>query len=127
MNIYFLGKYDGKEDEDVVIKLEKTPFTEETIDKLLSSKTSLKLSFQNDIYRQFDGFTDPELNQLKAVVIHPAAQRHIIKYTSQDRYMIHETPGDYEKITLPYVRDQQPSLQVIYYFLLRGEPKRLAV
>ena len=95
-----------------MIKLEKSPFDDETVEKYLTKTTQLELTFKNDIYCQYKAIADPELNNLKAVTIVPATERHFIKYTNQQYYMVNETPGDYNEIALPYIRENQHSCQV---------------
>jgi len=52
------------------------------------------------------------LSAVKAVVIHPATEKHIQKYSDQERFVIHETPDLYETITLPLISSKQFSIQV---------------
>jgi hypothetical protein len=61
---------------------------------------------------------------VKTTLIYPATPTHIEKYRFHERFVLRETRHDYETITLPYIQEHQPSLQV------RGLPvpaKRLPV
>ena len=49
---------------------------------------------------------------IKAVVIHPATEKHIQKYAEQERFIVHETPQLYEDVTLPMIKSKQFSIQV---------------
>ena len=55
---------------------------------------------------------EPACNALKAVVIHPATEKHIQKYTDQKSYIVMETGEDYKNITKPFLAKQQFSIQV---------------
>ena len=110
----FEGKYkkDEQPEKDALIKLEKSPFDDRTIEKYLTKDTELRLTFQNDIYYQYTATAIPELNSLKAITIVPATDKHMLKYSKQDFYIVNETPRDYKEITLPYINGNQHSLQV---------------
>ncbi|XP_033121717.1 m7GpppX diphosphatase-like [Anneissia japonica] len=120
-SIFLMGKFSKDEtvnkDKDAVVILEKTPFSEETVGSLLSSKMELSLQMQNDIYGMFDGYPDKELNGVKTTVIYPATERHILKYTAQNINLISETYDDYVNITLPYLKSRQFSVQWVYNIL----------
>ena len=108
------GKFSDEDraEHDALIKLERPAFDEKKAKDYLTDSTKLRLSFQNDIYSQYNAVTDPELNQLKVVTIMPATQKHILKYTKQDFYLINETPKDYTEITFPFIQENKHSLQV---------------
>ncbi|XP_071960287.1 m7GpppX diphosphatase-like [Antedon mediterranea] len=120
-SIFVLGKFSKdekcKEEENAVVILEKTPFSEETVGNLLSSKMELSLQMQNDIYGMFTGYPDKLLNGVKTTVIYPATERHIQKYTAQNVNLICESYEDYVNITLPYLQSQKFSLQWVYNIL----------
>ena len=107
----FTGKFKGS-DEDAIISLSKTPFTEDSVKSILSKETKLKKEFNNDIYGQFIAETTPNLNTLATNTIHPATEKHIMKYTAQDIFLVDETAEDYQNITLPYLEKQQFSTNV---------------
>lgn len=54
---------------------------------------------------------------LKASTIFPATDKHIIKFSEQDLFVLKETPELYEKITLPYISKEQFSLDWLYNVL----------
>lgn len=49
---------------------------------------------------------------IKTTVICPATEKHVKKYLRQETFLIEETEGDYNSITLPYINSQSFSLQV---------------
>lgn len=114
-----LGEFQGENQKgkNALIKLEKSPFDDESIKKYLSDATKLQLTFQNDIYSQYNATADPALNTIKAVTILPATEKHILKYSEQDFFMVNETPKDYSEIVLPYIIENQHSLQVIFFIV----------
>ena len=109
--MFFLGNLKGSE-ENAIITLSKTPFTEDTVKAILSKETTLCKEFTNDIYGQYVAETKPSLNTLTTNTIHPATEKHILKFTSQNIFMVDETAEDYQNITLPYLEKQQFSINV---------------
>ena len=59
--IFVQGKFAGS-DEDAVVILEKTPFKQDVVAKILSQQTTLKNTQHNDIYSTYEGFPPVELN-----------------------------------------------------------------
>ena len=116
--LYATGKYQEEKQPEInaLLRLEKSPFDEKSVEKYLTEETKLELVFQNDVYSQYIAIADPELNNLKAVTIMPATERHFLKYTEQEYYVVNETPKDYDDITLPYIEKNQHSLQVSCQF-----------
>jgi hypothetical protein len=49
---------------------------------------------------------------IKTTVIHPATEKHIRKYQSQEVHLIEETPELYKSVTLPHLQKEKFSLQV---------------
>lgn len=49
--------------------------------------------------------------------IYPATQKHIEKYSGQESFLIEETPEIYQQITLPYIENEQFSLEWVYNIL----------
>jgi len=45
-------------------------------------------------------------------IIYPATDKHILKYTSQPMYFVHETEEMYQTVTLHHILDNGLSLQV---------------
>jgi Uncharacterized conserved protein len=52
---------------------------------------------------------------LKVTVIHPATEKHIGKYTSQEIHLIEETAELYKSVTLPFLEKEKFSIQVLDY------------
>ncbi|XP_039212437.1 m7GpppX diphosphatase [Crotalus tigris] len=102
---------------DAVVILEKIPFQEENITKLLKKHTSLQLQMTNDIYSTYRLFLPPELNEIKTTVVYPATEKHLQKYLSRSVYLIQETGEDYKNITLPFIESQSISIQWVYNIL----------
>ncbi|XP_055620848.1 m7GpppX diphosphatase [Toxorhynchites rutilus septentrionalis] len=91
-----------------------------------SSKSLLRTEFINDIYGNFTCLTDAEINQLKVTIIYPASEKHILKYSSQTRYLVEETAKDYQTVTLPHLEQEQLSLEWLYNILEhRKEQERI--
>lgn len=90
----------------------KSAFSEDSIQQILSSDTSLNEEFTNDIYSQHSALTKPANNIIATQVIKPVTEKHIQKYTHQNIYLMNETAEDYEHITLPFIEKQQLSVNV---------------
>merc|ERR1712062_67444 len=95
----------------------KTPFSEDTIPKLLSGETTLEKEFCNDIYGKYEGLTKPSNNAISTNIIKPATQKHIDKYTQQLPYLIYETGNNYVNITKPYLDNKKFSIDWVYNIL----------
>ncbi|XP_061187732.1 m7GpppX diphosphatase-like [Saccostrea echinata] len=108
------AKCRGKE---AVLLMEKRAFEPKTVQNLLSEKTELVETLKNDIYSTYNTYPEKELNGLKTTLIFPATSHHIMKYTEQDFHIIHESAGDYNKITLPYIKNKALSNQWVYNIL----------
>lgn len=48
----------------------------------------------------------------KMDIIYPATEKHILKFSSQPMYLVHETDDIYQTLTLPHILDSSLSLQV---------------
>nr|XP_016851948.1 PREDICTED: m7GpppX diphosphatase [Anolis carolinensis] len=97
--------------KDAVVILEKTPFQEENVAKLLKKYTKLQLQMSNDIYSTYHLYLPPELNEIKTTVVYPASEKHVQKYLHQEVYLIQESGEDYKNITLPFIEAQSFSIQ----------------
>lgn len=106
------GTFSSEPDLQAVILAEKQPIHPDSLPLLFSPLSRLKLNFQNDIYCQYEADTNGSLGSLQLTTIYPATSKHITKYSSQQLYMIRETPDDYEAITRSYIETQALSLQV---------------
>ncbi|KAG9510407.1 m7GpppX diphosphatase, partial [Fragariocoptes setiger] len=97
-----------------VIRLERAPLSEANVLNLLCDRgASVTQEFANDIYGNY--FIVPELkalNSLKAVVIHPADDHVITKYTRYEKVIIEETPDEYERFVKPYVCEKKLGLSM---------------
>lgn len=109
---------DKAEHKDAVIILEKSPFSNKAIDKILSSEAEMELQFNNDIYSQFLCKFPAEINFVKNTMIYPANEKHLNKYAAQRTYLVTETPDVYHKVTLPFIEDQAVHLQVGYTVII---------
>ena len=49
---------------------------------------------------------------MKTSLVYPATQKHIDKYSTQEMFIVEETPEDYKNITLPFIESEQFSIQV---------------
>ena len=107
----FLDKIEHK---NAVVILEKTPFSDKAMDKILSSEADMELQFNNDIYSQFLCKFPTEINYVKNTLIYPANEKHLSKYAAQRMYLVNETPDVYHKFTLPFIEEQAVHLQVKY-------------
>ena len=56
------GKFEGRDKQDAVVILEKTPFSEDTTKAILTGKTTGEHTLQNDIYATYHLHPTPTLN-----------------------------------------------------------------
>ncbi|XP_014282220.1 m7GpppX diphosphatase [Halyomorpha halys] len=110
------GSFSDREGK-AVIWLEKTPFSEELVKKLSTSKSILNKEFLNDVYGSYSCQVDPDLNALKTTIIYPATEQHINKFEEKPIYLIEETKQLYETITLPHINQEQFDLTWVYNVL----------
>uniref|UniRef100_H9G395 m7GpppX diphosphatase n=1 Tax=Anolis carolinensis TaxID=28377 RepID=H9G395_ANOCA len=113
--------------KDAVVILEKTPFQEENVAKLLKKYTKLQLQMSNDIYSTYHLYLPPELNEIKTTVVYPASEKHVQKYLHQEVYLIQESGEDYKNITLPFIEAQSFSIQVCFFFCYNCGPEESVV
>lgn len=114
-----LGKFtDRSAEEQAIIILEKSAFTEELVlttntqENFFQFVATLKQEFVNDIYGNFTLLSQPEVNTIKTTIIYPATEKHILKYSIQDWFIVQETADQYREITEPYLTTGQFSLDV---------------
>ena len=81
----------------------------------MSSKSKFTETFRNDIYGQFCALAKPEHNPITTQIIHPATEKHKLKYSAQNMYFVYETAEDYKNITLPFLEKQQLKIEVWLY------------
>lgn len=106
----------GKEGTAVVI-LQKLPFNGEKLKDILTKGTKLEDIFVNDIYHNKKALLPPELNELKATIIYPAEEKHILRGEKQVSSFVNETPELYRDVTKPYIESSSFSKQWIYNIL----------
>merc|ERR1712226_154101 len=95
----------------------KTPFSEDTVSKMLSADTSLEEEFTNDAYGQYHLLTKPSINTINTRIIRPATEKHILKYSEQQPSLLFETAEMYKNITKPFLEKQSFSIQWVYNIL----------
>ncbi|XP_022828617.1 m7GpppX diphosphatase [Spodoptera litura] len=119
-----LGKFKDKSGVALVI-LEKNAFKEEDLDNegYFSVDTELKTFFENDIYGNYECFPRSSINGIKTSIIYPATEKHIAKFSQQERHIVLETPELYQKLTLPHLEKEQFNLQWVYN-ILEGESEQ---
>ncbi|PIK48017.1 putative m7GpppX diphosphatase isoform X1 [Apostichopus japonicus] len=117
-SLFLLGSFSESAKKAVVL-LEKKPFLSDdlTLKSLMSKETKLKLGLKNDIYGAYESFPPVEVNGVKTTVIYPATDKHINKYKSQVLHLVTESYKDYQNITLPYLNEQDFSIQWVYNIL----------
>uniref|UniRef100_A0A1B0BF45 m7GpppX diphosphatase n=1 Tax=Glossina palpalis gambiensis TaxID=67801 RepID=A0A1B0BF45_9MUSC len=82
------------------------------------SDLTVQTEFINDIDGSYQCVPPVELSGVKTIVIYPASQKHIEKYTVCQKFIIiSESPELYEEITLPYISTSQHSLEWVYNIL----------
>ncbi|XP_026186263.1 m7GpppX diphosphatase [Mastacembelus armatus] len=112
-------------DQEAVVILEKTPIREDTLGEIFSG-SRLTLDLRNDIYSTYRLQAPPHINEIKTTVVCPATQKHINKYQRQQSFLLEETWGDYQSITLPYIEKQSFSVQWVYNILeKKAEAERI--
>ncbi|GBP26835.1 m7GpppX diphosphatase [Eumeta japonica] len=113
-----LGKFESRPGVVLVI-LEKNAFKEDELNKdgYFSVENEVKTLFENDIYGNFECFPKSSINGVKTTVIYPASEKHIAKYSQQQRHIILETSELYNKYTLPHLEKEQFTLQWVHNIL----------
>uniref|UniRef100_A0AAR5PA77 m7GpppX diphosphatase n=1 Tax=Dendroctonus ponderosae TaxID=77166 RepID=A0AAR5PA77_DENPD len=124
------GSFKSQEGDALVI-LEKTAFSAENLtptSEYFTEKSYLEKVFHNDAYGNYTCFPVPELNSVKTTIIHPATEKHIIKYSSQNSYMLDETPDIYNNIVVPHITSDKFDLQWVYNIIdHKSESDRILV
>ncbi|XP_066152061.1 m7GpppX diphosphatase [Euwallacea fornicatus] len=124
------GTFESTEGNALVI-LEKTAFAGENLvpeSEYFTERSLLSKVFHNDAYGDYKYFPVPELNTIKTTVIHPATDKHILKYSIQQNYMVDETPEIYNSVILPHITKDKFDLQWVYNILEhKSESDRILV
>ncbi|KAK6052753.1 hypothetical protein COOONC_09741 [Cooperia oncophora] len=98
-----------------VLLLNKSPFSENTEDiSAIIGSAELSEIMKNDIYGSYDVMIPSNLNVVKSTLIYPANDKVIAKYRQEEKFIIHETPEDYETITVEYIKKYQMDLKVSF-------------
>lgn len=127
-SVALLGQFrDLSREQQAIVTLEKTAFTEGQLQttsesdssssSFFTTKSQLRTEFINDVYGNFLCRTDPEINQLKVTIIYPASEKHIVKFSAQPKHLLEETAQDYQTVTLPHLEREQLSLEWLYNVL----------
>lgn len=128
-SVALLGHFrDLSPENQAIVTLEKTAFTEaqlqtstasesDSSSSFFTTKSQLRTEFINDIYGNFLCLADPEINQLKVTIIYPASEKHIVKFSAQPKHLLEETAQDYQTVTLPHLEREQLSLEWLYNVL----------
>ncbi|XP_058061355.1 m7GpppX diphosphatase [Anopheles bellator] len=115
----------GSRDDEKPVEKTKAN-TVESERTFFTSSSQLEKEFVNDIYGNFLCTVNPALNRLKVTIIYPAEEKHIVKYTVQNRFLVEETPDLYKSVTLPHLEQGQLSLEWLYNVLdHRKEKERI--
>ncbi|XP_052780997.1 m7GpppX diphosphatase-like isoform X2 [Mya arenaria] len=105
------GELDGK---DAIVLLERKPFNLSNVSNYFTEETGLENTLKNDIYGTYDAYPPKVENAVKAVVIHPATEKHVQKYTDQERYIVHETPSLYEQWVYNILEKKKEADRIVY-------------
>ncbi|KAK6972474.1 m7GpppX diphosphatase [Biomphalaria glabrata] len=110
--------HDHDDHNDAVVILERNAFnTSSLVDNIRLTETLETL--HNDIYSTHNVFNFKDIvnADIKATVICPATDKHIIKYSEHEPFIIHETQHLYNTVTLPCIQNSNLSLQWVYNIL----------
>ncbi|KAI0077616.1 scavenger mRNA decapping enzyme [Panus rudis PR-1116 ss-1] len=109
--------------EQAIIRVEKTAITEDAIPTLLSDLSDVQLIENTDIYSWFFAWLErsPDKPDVKINVICPATEVHIRKYSTQQLFLVRETPELFERIVKPYIAAFPPSRVQWVYDILSGK------
>ncbi|CAG0884822.1 unnamed protein product [Cyprideis torosa] len=101
---FLQGNFEGLEG-DAIVTLEPQQISSASMaEDILKREIKLNQQMFNDIYGDYS-VTVPDY-VLKASIIHPAQQKHILKYKQQDRSLLYESKDTYKNITLPDIQEK---------------------
>lgn len=126
-SIALCGNLHTDPDRDAVLLVDKLPITSDTVQQLFGDKVNIENKFWNDIYGQYLGYSCQSLGDIKLTVVYPADEKHIAKYSTQDEYMVKESPSAYERITKPYIETQALGLDVSICSAVQQTEKQCSV
>lgn len=101
-SITFQGTYNG---QPAVIRLDKTPFDKQSAMEALNHKgLEPTLSLANDIYSRYK-LRPPvgDVNDIQAIVVTPANEAVLAKYSQSETVIFPETSQVYDKIVEPFI------------------------
>lgn len=104
-SITFQGKYDG---QLAVIRLDKTPFDgAEAITAINGDRLLVQRNLQNDIYSRYklQPPSDSGVNDLKAIVVVPANETVLAKYSKSETVFYCETADAYNNHVEPFIKN----------------------
>ncbi|XP_069957041.1 m7GpppX diphosphatase isoform X2 [Cherax quadricarinatus] len=110
------GRLQGRPGTAVVV-LQKLPFNADKIEEIFSRSTNLLEIFHNDIYYNKTALLPSELNDVRANIIYPAEEKHILRFERQSCSFVDETPQLYKEITKPFIDSSSFSKEWIYNIL----------
>lgn len=97
---------------NAVIIAEKSPLSRASLSQLFCPGTKTSTNFHNNIYSQVEASCGGSIGDLRLMMVYPATEAHLAKYSQQTCHMIHETPEDYATITKPFIDSQSFDIQV---------------
>ena len=101
--VALLGVFEDLPGQAIVLA-ERTHFTEEQIGEFGLTIEHPRVIELNSIYHRFVVSSTSKYSDTKLMVIHPATDLHILKYTFQPKVMLTETPEEFATKILPYLR-----------------------
>jgi m7GpppX diphosphatase len=124
--ITFQGKFKG---QTAVIRLEKTPFDEQSAKKAINDpKLGVERNLINDVYSRYN-LNPPTsgVNDLKAIVVCPANETVLAKYSRDKFILFYESPEVYEKLVKDFITKmvtEEKDYNQWVYNILDGKTER---
>ncbi|KAK3250094.1 hypothetical protein CYMTET_8619 [Cymbomonas tetramitiformis] len=116
-SVAVLGRFEGKDGQAVVL-LSRRHFAADSLREILSLKTSISEIFSNDVYSKYEGQLPPQHAAINVDLIYPATAKHISKHSTQNYFMLQESPRDYMTITRPFIQAiDKKRIQWVYNIL----------
>nr|XP_022910498.1 m7GpppX diphosphatase [Onthophagus taurus] len=119
-SVSLLGSFEGVDGKGLVI-LEKTAFEDDhltTNSEYFHKNNSLNKIYHNNIYGNYEYLVNGSLNCLKAIIVHPATDREIQKYSISTFHIVNETGELYKEVVLPIVEKKcDNNLEWVYNIL----------
>eukprot|EP00727_Mastigamoeba_balamuthi_P013217 m51a1_g8518 hypothetical protein (318) ;mRNA; f:102631-103890 len=96
--------------DTAIVALARTPLTEEEARAIVEGRDTLLLETnRNDRYARFTGVPPAPLGRIDVFQVCPATEADVVKYSSQQRAMVRETPELYARVTRPWVASLDPA------------------